>query len=96
MQLHPPAGHIKVHIIAAVVPVQAEYAAAIVTGLNHVSHFLCGRGRKHIAYRASVQHALANISKEYRKMPASSGCHDSNLALFNRIIGEKYPLIPVQ
>ena len=68
----------------------------MITRFDHIRHLLCRRGGKHIAHRAAIQHSLAHIPQKYGKMAAAACCDDPHLALFNRVIGEKDPLITVQ
>ena len=95
VHLHHLTGHVKVHIVTAVVAIQAQHAVSTVTGLDHICHLACRRGGKHIADRAAIQHSVTHIAQEHRKMSASARCNDSNFSIRYRIIGNQDPLITI-
>ena len=96
LQLHGLAGHFKVHLVSAVVAVQAEHAVAAVAGADHVRHALCRRRGEHVADGAAVQQAAAHVAQEHRQMAAAARGDDADLALARRIGGEQHALVAVE
>jgi hypothetical protein len=62
------AGHIEVHDIAAIVPVEPENAGASVGGPHCDRHFIRGRRSKNIADGASVEQSSTDVSGENGEM----------------------------
>ena len=73
--------HLKVHDVACIVAVYIEDSGTGINLTGHIGDLFCTRGLEDSSDGTSVDHAIADISQEQRKMSGSAAGHDAYLAL---------------
>ena len=84
--------HLHIHVIAGIVPVKAGHARTTIGGAHGVKKTFRGRGRKNLADRNGIHHAVADIAEKRRLVPGTAARNDADLAGFGRL----YPLDDAQ
>ena len=86
LHIHCLTGKLKVHPVSAVIAKQHQDSASLIASPYHISHFCCGRGSKHIAYRTPIQKSLSHIPKKNRQMAGTSGSYNAYLSFHCTVI----------
>ena len=78
-------GHVEVHDVAAVVPVDIDDALAAMDPPGHVEHGVAARRIEHVADGAAVEQAAADVAEEHRQVPGPAAGGERHLALHRRV-----------
>ena len=80
LHLDEVAGHVEVHHVAAVVAIQAQHTGTRIRLPHRDRHVLGRRRREHVANRAGIKEARADVTGEHRQMARATARDDADLA----------------